>query len=556
MIRISNIKMPIDHSEEMLLNKAQNCLKGYKIGKMNIVRRSLDCRKKQDIHFVYSVDVTVDGALNSKAEEKIIKKVNNKNIMLTNPAVYNKMPVAAGVNIPFRPVIVGSGPAGYFSALLLAKNGYKPVVIERGKAVDERTSDTERFWNGGKLDKNSNVSFGEGGAGTFSDGKLATGIKDKDGRIGYILKTFADFGADEAITYDAKPHIGTDKLKIIMSNMRKAIEDNGGEIRFSTQLVDIIPFGNSDLKYDIADNEKSTIRPVYRLELKNVLTGEISYINTDALILAIGHSARDTFSMLNKRGFSMEPKPFAVGLRIEHPRSLIDNAQYGESFPKSLPAADYKLTYRAKDGRGVFSFCMCPGGYVVNASSEEGCMVVNGMSYSDRNGNNSNSAIVVSVMPSDYGSDDPLSGVEFQRKLERLFYEAGEGKIPVQRFEDFKSGNVSVNITKIKPETRGKTIYANIKSCLPPYVVDDIIDAMENFGKIIKDFDSPDAVLSGIESRTSSPVKILRDENGMSSYKGIFPAGEGAGYAGGITSAAVDGMKAAEAVAKYLIGGK
>ena len=528
MVRIDNIKLPVEHTEADLKNRINKLLKRDDYNFVRIVRRSLDARKKSDIHYNYCVQVEL-----GKNEEKTVRFLNNKNITLTKTKKYS---FPYKFECPDRPIIIGSGPAGYFAATVLADNGLKPIVIERGKPVEERKKDVDIFWETGKLNEESNVSFGEGGAGTFSDGKLNTGNKDKDGIFAYIFETFHRFGAEESVTYEAKPHIGTDVLMNVMKNMRNNITDKGGEILFNSKLVDII----------LQDDNS------YILEIE----GEdgVFEIKTNNLILAIGHSSRDSFKMLYERGFAMEQKPFAVGLRIEHPRKMIDVDRYGEALAGKLPAADYKLTYHAENGRAVFSFCMCPGGYVVNASSAEGHMVVNGMSYSGRDSENSNAAIVVSITPEDIKGDEPLDAVSFQETLERVFFEAGNGMIPVQRFGDFVKGEKSTALGSVKPVTKGKISLSELKSCLPEYVADAIIEGIRYFGTRIEGFDSEDAVLSGIESRTSSPVRIVRDENLMAvGFPGVFPCGEGAGYAGGITSAAADGIRCAEKLAERLI---
>ena len=388
----------------------------------------------------------------------------------------------------------------------------------------------------------SNVSFGEGGAGTFSDGKLNTGIKDKYGRIQAVIDDFIRFGASEEIGYLNKPHIGTDVLKHVMKEMREEIRSFGGEIHFSHQLTAISHRSDTCLSLTIKDlqNEQTIV------------------VETSACILAIGHSARDTFAMLQAAGVTMEAKSFAMGLRIEHSQAMVNASQYGTSGQaKLLPAADYKMTYRSTKGRSVYSFCMCPGGFVVNASSGEGQSVVNGMSNHGRDEENANSAIVVNVTPEDFAADGfadygVLAGVEFQKKYEHLAYEAGNGKIPVQLFADYKANRVSTEFGSVKPNIRGGYQFANLNKCLPAYINDAIIEGILDYDRKLKGFSSGDAVLSGIESRTSSPVRIVRDETYRSDYAGLFPCGEGAGYAGGITSAAVDGIKVAEAVAAYI----
>ncbi|MCR4609433.1 MAG: FAD-dependent oxidoreductase [Eubacterium sp.] len=551
MIKIDSIILPVGAGREELNNKISRMLKGREYEFVKILRQSLDARKKNDIHYNYSVLVKM-----SDNEAKLVKMINNKNITLTNPVKY-QFPFSLDSNkrensLNRRPVIIGSGPAGYFAATVLADNGFCPIVIERGCPVEERKADVETFWETGKLNVESNVSFGEGGAGTFSDGKLNTGNKDRDGIYSFVFETFRRFGAHESVCYDAKPHIGTDVLMDVMKNMRNNILSKGGNILFNTKLIDIIAEENDVYKLKL---ESKLTYDQLQSSIEN-LSGQDNYVEivTDNIILATGHSSRDTMKMLYDRGFSMEQKPFAVGLRIEHPRKMIDDDRYGEALSGKLPAADYKLTYHAGNGRAVFSFCMCPGGYVINASSEEGCMTVNGMSYSGRDSDNSNSAIVVNINPDDIKGDAPLDAVKFQVELEKAFYNAGQGNVPVQLFGDFVKGEKSEKLGSIKPMIKGKISLAELKSCLPEYLSDAIIEGIRFFGTRIKGFDSEDAVLSGIESRTSSPVRIVRnDDLQAANFPGIFPCGEGAGYAGGITSAAADGIRCAAKLAERII---
>lgn len=542
MLRINQIKISIkdilDLTREqeiaLLSKKASKILKGSKIQALTIIKKSIDARDKQNLLYIYSVDVICED------EKNIFKKVHNKDIMLTNSKKY-QFPFHCTNSKSLSPVIIGAGPAGYFCGLYLARAGFKPIIIERGKTVEERMLDVEAFWSGEKpINPSSNVSFGEGGAGTFSDGKLNTGIKDKNNRIEAVLSDFVSFGASEDITYLNKPHIGTDVLCTVMSNMRNEIIRLGGEIQFQTTFVDYKRTSDSIKICLESNNERYTY-------------------DTNALILAVGHSARDTFHMLNNNKLSMEQKAFALGVRIEHKQSMINESQYGTSIEaKKLPAADYKMTYRSSEGRSVYSFCMCPGGFVVNASSNDEQAVVNGMSNHGRNEENANSAIVVNITPDDFcaegfDANDVLAGVKFQEKYEKLAFLEGKGCIPVQLFKDFEANKTSTSISDIQPNIKGKYRLSNLKNCLPAYVNNAIIEAVHAYAKKLHGFDKPEAVLSGIESRTSSPVRIIRNEQFMSDTIGIFPCGEGAGYAGGITSAAVDGIKVAEAVAQYLI---
>ncbi len=536
MIRINQIKMPYQkqgQEYDILKNKIVKLLKlsPSDITSIEIIRKSIDGREKPDIYYVYTVDVCV------KDENKLKKGLIKGNISLVKKDTYNFVPrcrasIASGNT---RPVIVGMGPAGLFCAYYLAINGYKPIVIERGKDVEQRSKDVEYFWKTGKLNTESNVQFGEGGAGTFSDGKLNTMVKDKFGRNKAVLETFVKFGAPASICYINKPHIGTDVLTEVVKNMRKAIIDAGGEVRFSSKLTDIC----------IEDNK-----------LKSIVVNDNEVIDVRILVLALGHSARDTFTMLKERNIYMEPKAFAVGVRMEHPQELIDNAMYGfkheESEKGILGAADYKLTGQASNGRGVYSFCMCPGGYVVNASSEEEMIAVNGMSYSKRDSRNANSAIIVSVTPEDFESNDALAGIEFQRKLEKAAYREGKGNIPVQLFEDFKNDKVSERFGEITPVTKGNVCFADLNNVLPKSICDALKECIEGFGKSIKGFNRPDALMLGVESRTSSPLRICRDDSMQANIKGIYPCGEGAGYAGGITSAAMDGIKVYEAITEAI----
>lgn len=534
MIKITQIKVPIEHCEEDVKKKAAKLLKlpEDKLFEFEILKRSLDARKKPELFYSYTVRVKTD------KEEKLVKKLKNKDILLDTSKEY-KFPYFGQEILQNRPIIVGSGPAGLFCAFFLAKNGFSPVLLERGKEIYARQKDVDDFWNGKGLNPESNVQFGEGGAGTFSDGKLNTLNKDKDGKNREVLKTFVEFGAKPEILYEQKPHVGTDILKTVVIGMRNEIIRLGGSVRFEAKLTNL----------KIEDNRLTGI------EINNQ-----EWLDASQLVLAIGHSARDTFSMLYENKLKMEAKDFAVGFRVEHNQRNINVSQYGEKYADKLPPASYKLTATSSSGRGIYSFCMCPGGYVVNASSEEGRCVVNGMSYSDRGSQNANSAIIVSVNGKDFSKEHPLGGIEFQRQLEERAYRIGKGKVPVQFYGDFKEA-VTGRKANLAPKERQKNDTACIKGLysfgdLSQILSEELnlawIEGMEKFEKSIPGFADDKVFLAGVESRTSSPVRILRDEILQSNIRGIYPCGEGAGYAGGITSAAMDGILVAEAIAEVL----
>ena len=519
MLRIREVKIPIslDNNEYIkkkiskLLNISKEEILDYKI-----LKKSIDARDKNNILFIYEF------ALNLKNENKIKTSKNISEYMETE-YVFNKEK-----DLKKRPIIVGSGPAGLFCAYMLASVGCNPIIIERGEKIEDRVKTVENFFKKNILNPESNIQFGEGGAGTFSDGKLNTLTKDKLNRHKKVFEIFIENGAPEEIMYLNKPHIGTDILRKVIINIRNKIISYGGEFRYNSKVTDLI-IKNGKINGVVINNKED--------------------IYSDVVVLAIGHSARDTFYMLNQRNIRMKPKNFAIGLRIEHPREMIDKSQYGDSY-KLLNSASYKLTYHTNDDRSVYSFCMCPGGYVVNASSEENKICVNGMSNYNRDEKNSNSAIVVNVTTDDY-NNELFGGVELQRKLEEKAYIEGNGNIPIQLYKDFQENVKTTELKELIPNTKGKYTLSNLNNILPDYISNSIKEAMPVFGRKIKGFDREDAILLGVETRTSSPVVIIRNKELTSSIEGLYPCGEGAGYAGGITTAAIDGIKVAEEIVKF-----
>lgn len=531
MIRIQQIKVPIEATSDDIKKAAAKAIKvnPSDITELSIFRKSIDSRNKEDIRFVYTVDVSLNGN-----EKRIIKRGKNR---VTEATFYKYEPVENRRTSKFRPVIVGFGPAGMFSGLILAEAGLKPIILERGHDVDKRTEDVKKFWLTGKLNTSSNVQFGEGGAGTFSDGKLTTGIKDK--RQEKVYRDFVKFGAPEDITYSNYPHIGTDRLKTVVKNIREEIISLGGEVHFGTTVTELIIVNHFIHGVTVKDE-----------------SGNLTDIETDTVILAPGHSARDTYEYLYKTGITLLQKPFSVGTRIEHPREFIDKAQYGAfAGHPALGAANYKMACHPPNGRGAYTFCMCPGGTVVNASSEENRICVNGMSEWARDKENSNSAILVGINPEQFPTKHPLSGMHLQREIESLAFEAGGRTYaaPAQLVGDFLSDTPSIKMGSVNPSCPTGVEPSDIRTILPKHVTDTIAPALLKMDKMIKGFAMKDAVLTAPEARSSAPVRILRDDfyeamQGETPVGGLYPCGEGAGYAGGIVSAGVDGIRVAEAV--------
>ena len=516
MLKVSNIAVSLDEKDYAKVIANTLNIRKSQVKNVKIAKKAVDARRKNKVHF--NMGFTFE-----YVDEDQLLKTHSKQVSKVKEYHYDKL-TPNNQTI----MVVGSGPAGLFCAYNLARSGQKVILIEQGKCVDERKKDIDTYLETGKLNTQSNVQFGEGGAGTFSDGKLNTLVKDKFGRNRFVLETFVEHGAPEEILYENKPHIGTDLLRNVVAGIREEIRSLGGDVRFEAKVTDFV----------IQDGK-----------LTGLIINDKEEIKTEAAILAPGHSARDTFKVLSDRDLEMNPKAFAIGLRVEHPREMIDHSQYGKGADQyDLPAASYKVTHTCENGRGVYSFCMCPGGFVVNASSEPERLTVNGMSNHDRAAKNSNSAIIASVTPEDFDGNDALAGVRFQQKWEEKAFSEGKGRIPVQTLKDFREGKITESFGEITPNTKGLTSFGNLRNCLPEPVSEAISEGMEYFDTKIKGFNREDTILCGIEARTSSPLRIERDQGFESNIKGIYPCGEGAGFAGGITSAAMDGIKVAQAL--------
>ena len=536
MLRLTELKLPLDHPPQAL-HEAVLARLGVEEASIKIFRRGYDARRRSAIQLVYTVDAEIAD------EAAVLRRCAGDPHLSVTPDMSYHFVSQAPSQLALRPLVIGAGPCGLFAALTLAQMGFRPIILERGRVVRQRTKDTFALWRKSVLTPESNVQFGEGGAGTFSDGKLWSGIRDPAHLGRRVLQEFVRAGAPEEILVASKPHIGTFRLVTVVEALRRTIEDLGGEYRFETRVTDL-HIGWA------ADGAR-------RVEAVGLEGGEV--LEASHVVLAPGHSARDLFALLVARGVFIEPKPFSVGVRIEHPQSVIDRARFGAAAGhKALGAADYKLVHHGKNGRSTYSFCMCPGGTVVAATSEPGRVVTNGMSQYSRAERNANAGIVVGITPADFPASDQgdtLAGVAFQRRLETLAFEAGGGTYaaPGQRVGDFLVRQPSVSLGDVIPSYKPGVVPTDLSACLPDYILDSIREALPVFGRRIAGFDMADAVMTGVETRTSSPIRITRDENFESrNTRGLYPAGEGAGYAGGILSAAVDGTRVAEAVALSL----
>jgi hypothetical protein len=548
-LRIHEIKKNLGEDTGVILGRIikKLGLKGLNITEYQLVKESVDARNKAEIKLVYSVDFVpvLKDHRTEDLEDRLLRKCRGVKLERTPDLKYH--PAVSGCEkLMNRPIIAGFGPCGMFAGLILAEMGYRPIILERGRRIEERIKDVDSFWKNGILDNESNVQFGEGGAGLFSDGKLTTQIRDP--RVRKVLEEFVQAGGPPELLYKQKPHIGTDVLRRVVLNIREKIIENGGEIRFQSRLTGL----------SLNDTTGYTV-------LQGVTVNGSETLRTEALIVAIGHSARDTFRKMNEQGLVMTQKPFSIGVRIEHPQALVNQTQYGESCTsKELGAADYKLSHHCENGRGVYTFCMCPGGYVIGASSQEGCVVTNGMSFHDRGSSLANSALLVDVRTEDFNDSSPLAGIDFQERYERLAFQAGGANYnaPAQRLKDFMgyNGEESLNesaansVQGIEPTYRPGITWTQLSACLPGFAVEAMREAIPALAKKLRGFDMDESVMTGVETRSSSPVRIIRNKEFTSNIQGLYPAGEGAGYAGGIMSAAVDGIKIAEAViGKYAI---
>ncbi len=530
MIRLSNVRLNVKRNDNEVLAKAKKILKltDEEVVSIEISKYSIDARKKSELKYVYNVDIEVV----PKALNKCLK---NKNV---SKVVQYKYEIPKAIETNIRPIIVGSGPAGLFCALGLCESGLKPIIIEQGRCVDDRKIDIDNLMNDGIMNVDSNIQFGEGGAGTFSDGKLTTGVKDK--RKSKVIAELLEAKAPEEIKYLTKPHIGTDNLVNVVKNIRQKIINLGGEFRFESKMTNLLTENNKVVGVEIQDPNNLYIE------------------KSDIVVLALGHSARESFQMLYDNNVAMEAKSFAVGVRVEHPREFINKAQYGENYNKSLPTADYKMAVNLSSGIGVYTFCMCPGGVVVPATSENEAVVVNGMSYFNRSEENSNAGILVTVTPEDYkkisGDDTPMAGIKFQRQLEKASFVAGGSNYnaPVMLMKDFLANKKSTSLGSVTPSYKPNVKPADFKEIFPEFIIKALQEGLIEMDKKFKGFAMDDAVLTAVESRSSSPIRILRDEKCFSNVEGLVPCGEGSGYSGGITSSAIDGLKCSEAIVEKI----